>query len=177
MGDKKIYNLQITADFLTSVGGGYAAQLARIYNRKGKPITDEEIGRKLPLKITEIRTILNKLHYYGIACYQKTRNPKTGWYSYAWEISAKRVATLILERQEEELEKLRGRVEYEKNYAFFSCKNSCNNVPFEIAAEYEFRCPACGAVMDAVNNKTRLRELKKRAGVLEGEIAELKKII
>jgi len=177
MRDNKIYGLEITHAFLGEIGGKSVLPLIRVYNKKGKPITDEEIGKKLPLKITEIRTILNRLHYHGIARYQKTRNPKTGWYSYSWDINTKRVAEIILERRVKDLEKFREKVEYERNYAFFSCKKECNNVPFEIAAEYEFKCPECGTMMNAVNNKTRVRELKKRINIMEGEVSELKKAI
>lgn len=177
MGDKKIYRLEITQHFLDSVGGKYVLPLVEIYQRKGRPITDEEIGKRLPLKITEIRTILNRLHYHGIACYQKTRNPKTGWYSYAWEINDKRVAELILERQKEEMESEKQKIEYEKNYVFFGCRNGCSNVPFEIAAEYEFRCPECGAPMEAVNNEKRLKDMKKKMKNIEVEVAELRKAL
>src|SRR3989344_1215572 len=103
---KKIYEIQMAQEFLKSVGGEYALELVKICDNKKRPVTDEEIGKKLPLKVTEIRTVLNRLHYRGIACYQKTKNPKTGWYSYTWEVKSNRIAELILEGRAEEITKL-----------------------------------------------------------------------
>jgi len=177
MGKSNIVNFLITQEFLETVGGKYAIELVQIVDKKKKAVTDEEIGKKLPLKITEIRTILNRLHYRGIACYQKTRNNKTGWYSYTWEIRPKRIAELILEQESEKIAKLESQANFESTYSFFSCKKGCNIFPFEIAAEYKFKCPECGVGMDAVDNKKRLGDLKKRIEIMKIEVSQLGKIV
>ena len=177
MAGRQLSEFVVTQQFLKCVAGDHAATLMKICERKRKPVTDEEIEKKLKLKITEIRTILNKLHYQGIACYQKSRNPKTGWYSYSWEIKPRRVAELILEQQTEEIGRIEAKIEYEQNYAFFSCNNGCSSVPFEIAAEYEFKCPECGKTMDAVNNEKRLRTMKKELLLMKKEIEEIGKMV
>src|SRR3989344_3900560 len=110
---KKIHEFVLVQDFLASIAGQEAMELVKICANKRKLVTDEEIGKQLPLKITEIRTILNRLHYRGIACYQKTKNPKTGWYSYTWEIKISRIAELILEGRAEEVTKLGNELEFE----------------------------------------------------------------
>ncbi len=177
MAKKNIVNFILAREFLNSVGGGHATALVKICEKKKKQMTDEEIGKKLPLKITEIRTILNRLHYRGIACYKKTRNVKTGWYSYTWEVKTSRIAELILEEQTEERQKLENRINYEKNYVFFICKNNCSSLPFEIAAEYQFKCPECGGDMNSIDNKKRIRELKNTIKTMKREAVELKKMI
>ena len=126
----KIYGLMLVQDFLKSTGGDYAVELVRICVEKKRPVRDEEIGKKLPLKITEIRTILNRLHYRGIACYQKTKNNKTGWYSYTWEIKAPRIAELILEQQAENITKLEKQVELAGTYEFYSAGKGLSEYPF-----------------------------------------------
>ncbi|MBS3062692.1 MAG: hypothetical protein J4203_02375 [Candidatus Diapherotrites archaeon] len=160
---------------MKKVGGDYAPELVKICENRGKPITDEEIGKKLPLKITEIRTILNRLHFRGIAAYQKTRNTNTGWYSYTWEISAGRVAELILDEQAQEITKLEKRSEFEEGHAIFNCKRKCSDFPFEVAAEYQFRCPECGETMNPADAKKRTKNLKQHVGALKDEVALLKK--
>ncbi|MFH1256365.1 MAG: hypothetical protein V1494_03660 [Candidatus Diapherotrites archaeon] len=175
MAKKDISGYLIVREFLKSAGGDHAQKLVKICESKKKPVTDEEIGKKLPLKITEIRTVLNRLHFRGIACYNKTRNKKTGWYSYTWEIRPKRIAELILEQQTEEIQKLEKKIEFEKNYDFFACKKNCAYHPFEIAAEYQFKCPNCGQKMDSVNNEKRLKELEKQIKTIKGEVEELQK--
>ena len=146
--EAKIFEFVVVQDFLSKVGGEYALTIAKICDKKAKskkPVVDEVIGKQLrELKITEIRAVLNRLHYRGIAHYQKTRDQKSGWYSYSWGINKKRILELILDEQGEEISKIEKKIEYEKNYAFFSCGKGCENLPFEIAAEYHFKCPNCG---------------------------------
>ncbi len=174
MGLKKIFGFTLTQQFLTKVGGEHAPELVKICANRGKPITDEEIGKKLPLKITEIRTVLNRLHFRGIATYQKTRNTKTGWYSYTWEINDARIAELILEEQVQEIARLEKQTEFEQNYEIFNCKKKCNSFPFEVAAEYHFRCPECSEPLNPGDSKKRGTALKKTIETLKKEAGVLK---
>jgi len=178
MSRKSLLALPITKEFITKVGGDYAYNLIKICEKKGNKITDEEIGKRLKnLKITEIRTMLNRLHYRGIAQYQKTRNNKTGWYSYTWDIKTHRIAELILEEQAQEISRLERTLEFEKNYVFFGCKLFCEAVPFEIAAEYNFLCPRCGKKMSTVDNKKRLKNIKKQIETINIELKTVGKNI
>ncbi|HLC80080.1 MAG TPA: hypothetical protein VJG83_06740 [archaeon] len=174
---KKIYEFLLVNDFLKSVAGDYAVELVKICANKKKPATDEEIGKKLPLKVTEIRTILNRLHYRGIACYQKTKNNKTGWYSYTWEIKNSRIAEILLEQQAEQIEKLEHSMEFEGSHEFYSGGKGCQEYPFEIAAEYNFKDPESGKALALVDNKKRLKELTKKMDTLKMEVEELRKIL
>ena len=106
MPSKSITDLVLVKDLLDTIGGEEVIQLVKICEKKRKKVTDEEISKKMKKKVTEIRAILNKLHYRGIACYQKSRNQKTGWYNYTWEIKKDRIAEIISEQQVENLEKL-----------------------------------------------------------------------
>jgi len=173
---KKIHEFVLVQDFLASIAGQEAMELVKICANKRKLVTDEEIGKQLPLKITEIRTILNRLHYRGIACYQKTKNPKTGWYSYTWEVKNPRIVELILERQAEEITKLEKDMAFEGTHAFFSAGKGMQEYPFEIAAEYDFKCPETGKPLKAMDNKRRVKELKKRITTMKTEIDALQKI-
>ncbi len=173
---KKIYEYSIVQDFLKSIAGDYSIELVRICSEKKRPVADEEIGKKLPLKVTEIRTILNRLHYRGIACYQKTKNNKTGWYSYTWEIKNSRIAEILLERQAEEITKLEKTMEFEGSHDFFSSGKGMAEYPFEIAAEYNFKDPENGKALEAVDNKRRVKNLVKKIELLKIEAEGLRKI-
>ncbi len=174
---KKIYELQIAKEFLKAAGGQYAIDLVKICEAKRRPVTDEELGKKMPLKVTEIRTILNRLHYRGIACYQKTKNPKTGWYSYTWEIKNSRIAEILIETHAEDIDKLRKEIEFEGTHEFFSAGKDLPGYPFEIAAEYNFKDPETGKSLVAVDNKKRVRGLSKKIETLTTEMDELKKMV
>ena len=173
---KYFARVPIVQDFLRNVGGEPAVGVASICERKGKRVTDEELAKKMRLKVTEIRTVLNRLHYRGIACYRKTKNKKSGWYNYTWEIKKRRVIELVLEEQKESIEKLEAKQDFGKNYSFFNCKNSCDLVPFEIAAEYQFKCPECGETMNAFDYTKTLQDINCQIEKLRKEVVKLKQL-
>jgi len=168
--------LPLVQDFLKSVGGDAAVGVADHYEKKGRQVTDEELAKKMKLKVTEIRTVLNRLHYRGIACYKKTKNKKNGWYNYTWEIKKKRIVELIMEEQRESIEKLEQKQVFGKNYDFFSCKKSCSVIPFEIAAEYQFRCPECGETMNSFDYNKRLKDIKGQIEIMKKDVGQLQKM-
>ena len=127
-------------------------------------------------KVTEIRAILNKLHYRGIACYQKSRNQKTGWYNYTWELNKTRLSELIIEKQQEILEKLNKKKTLEGDYNFFDCNNCNERLPFEVATEYNFACPSCGGMMNSGNNPQKQKDIDKKIKQIEIEMDLLSKI-
>tara|TARA_Y100000310_G_scaffold313654_1_gene362243 strand:- start:576 stop:1121 length:546 start_codon:yes stop_codon:yes gene_type:complete len=174
---KKLINIPIAQEFIKRVAGQDAVRVIKIYEKKGKYVTDEELAKKMKLKVTEIRTILNRLHYRGIACYQKSKNTKTGWYSYTWIIKSKRIADLLLEEMQENLEKMENKQTLHSNYGLFSCNTNCGMVPFEVAAEYDFRCPDCGNSMDILDNNKVLKDTEAQLKELRYITANIKKAI
>jgi len=177
MPSKSITDLVLVKELLDTVGGIEAVQLVKICEKKRKMVTDEEISKKMKKKVTEIRAILNKLHYRGIACYDKARNQKTGWYNYTWEIKKDRIAELINEQQEENLDKLRQKMNLEADYSFFDCDKCNHREVFEIAAEYNFLCPTCGGSMTSANDPNRQKELNVKIKRIEKEIEMLGKMV
>lgn len=166
----------LVKEFLGSVGGEGAVELVRACQKK-KGVSDEYLAKKLGLKVTGVRTILNRLHYRGIVEYQKDKNMKTGWYSYTWEVKPKRIAELIMGQQEEELEKIAKKLEFEKNYDFFSCTRGCESLAFELAAEYQFKCPECGQTMIKTDNKKRLRKMQEKMDLIKKELLSMQKVL
>lgn len=165
----------LVKDFLKNIAGEDSIMLVKHCLNKKKNISDEYLAKKMKLKVTEIRAILNRLHYRGIVYYKKSKNQKTGWYSYIWDIKLERIAELVLEEETEKIEKLEKTKEFEKNYVFFGCRKQHDLLPFEIAAEYEFKCPACGNAMDAIDNEKHQKDVQNRIDELKKEIIWLEK--
>ncbi|MDD3083516.1 MAG: hypothetical protein PHP82_00655 [Candidatus ainarchaeum sp.] len=176
MPQKSITDLVIVRNFLEVIGGKETIDLIKICERKRKAFTDEEISKKMEKKVTEVRAILNKLHFRGIATYQKSRNQKTGWYNYTWEINKPRIANLIIEKQKEYLNKLDEKKNLEEDYNFFDCKDCNERLPFEIAAEYNFICPSCGGKMNTISDPQTQKEIQKKINKIENELVILTEI-
>lgn len=175
MPQKSIVDLELVRDLLDVIGGEEVINLVKICEKKKKKVTDEEISKKMKKKVTEVRAMLNRLHFRGIACYQKTRNQKTGWYNYTWEIKKDRITEIICEQQKENLEKLTQKMNLETDYSFFDCEKCNHREVFEIAAEYNFICPTCGGSMTSANDPNRQKEIKIKIKKIEKEIEILKK--
>jgi transcription initiation factor TFIIE subunit alpha len=176
MPSKSITDLVLVKDLLDTIGGEEVIQLVKICEKKRKKVTDEEISKKMKKKVTEIRAILNKLHYRGIACYQKSRNQKTGWYNYTWEIKKDRIAEIISEQQVENLEKLEQKKNLEADYSFFDCGKCNHREVFEIAAEYNFLCPDCGGSMTSANDPSMQKEIETKIKKIGKELEFLNKV-
>jgi len=126
-----------------------------------KGITDEGIAKKTKLKIPTIRSQLNQLHYRGLIRYHRQKNADTNWYTYTWFTNRDKVNEVITREWSGYMSKLESQLDYESNYIFYKCENGCSKLPFELASEYDFKCPDCGTELRNVNNKTKVRELVK----------------
>lgn len=135
-----------------------------------KGCTDEQIMKKTKLKLSNIRSLLNRLHYMGVINYSREKDENTHWYTYTWFLKEDRVMELLKERWGERIEELGKKLEYETSYVFFVCDKGCEKLPFELAAEYEFKCPECGGELKSVDNRGTITLIK-------GELDEIKALL
>ena len=133
-------------------------------------ITDEGIAKKTGLKLSTIRSQLNQLHYRGLIRYHREKNQETNWYTYTWFTNADKVNEVIAGEWGNYMAKLENQLDYESNYIFYNCGNGCDKLPFELASEYDFKCPECGNELKNINNKAKVKELVK-------EIKEVKSLV
>lgn len=148
----------LVKEFLQSKAGPNAYSIAKVLD-EGK--TDKEISEKMDLDVNKVRTILNRLHYLGVVRYDKEKAKRSNWYTYTWFLREDRVNELLEKTYGEELEELEKDLELKETHIFFRCEEGCEELPFELAYEYNFKCPKCGEEMNrAEEGKTS--EIKKR---------------
>lgn len=134
-------------------------------------MTDEQISKKIKQDVNTTRAVLNKLHYLGVINYNKKKAEDSNWYTYTWFLKKGRVGELFENRYKDELGDLEKKLSFEKTYQFFKCRNNgCSRLPFELACEYNFKCPECGALMDAADNSDELKKLRQK-------IVQIKKML
>lgn len=176
MVKKSVFGYDFVHDFLTNNGGQLAMPLiTKYYLSTG--FSDEEVAKKLKLKVTEVRTALNRLHYKGIVEYARKKNKNTGWYSYTWKINNKKILEYLIKDKEEEIVKLNKEIEKMQDYCFFSCKKGCSEAIFEIASQYNFICPDCGKEMSSLDSNIGIKKTNKKINEIETIIKEFKKMI
>ena len=161
---------ELVRDFIESNYGKESYLVLLALDRSGK--TDEQISKKINLKVNEIRSCLNKLNYAGIIYYTKEKSPTSNWYTYTWFVKKERIGELIKERYKEDLEDLKKKLNYENTYTFFKCVKGCTKLPFELAFEYDFKCPECGSEMKSYNNVRDKKKLKDKINQIEKFLKE-----
>jgi len=148
----------LVTEFLNKQAGDAASKVVKILK---KEMTDEQISKKLKMDINETRSVLNKLHYLGIIDYNKEKEKDSNWYTFTWFLRKERIEELLIEKYKEEQQELEKKLAFEQAYAFFKCTNNgCKKLPFELACEYNFKCPECGGLMEAFDDKEEKKKLK-----------------
>jgi len=147
--------------------------------KEEEEVTDEELARKIGIKLNAVRKILYKLYELRLASYRRIRDKNTGWFIYFWKLNKNGIYHLVKKRKELVLKKLEERLEYEKNNMFYYCENDGAALTFEEAMEHSFKCPKCGNALQFRDNseiinvlQAKIEELKRDIALLSGSIHE-----
>ncbi len=123
--------------------------------------SDEELAKKLKIKISDVRASLNRLHNSGLVAYLRDKNSETGWYSYAWVLNEGRITKWVKERHES-----REALRPQGGVDFYFCKDCGleSTVRFEAAVEQLFKCASCSSSLDYLDEEKFERFRKIREG-------------
>jgi transcription initiation factor TFIIE subunit alpha len=85
----------------------------------------------------------------------------------------KRVGSFSIgSRKKRALDKLKTRLDYERNHTFFICKTDSDiRVTFEDAMETSFKCTKCGNQLESSENAEMVTVLESKIGRLEAELS------
>lgn len=140
---------------LIEIGGENA--LAIVRNFYGN-CSDEELAKKLKIKISDVRATLNKLHNEGLVNYIREKDSETGWYSYSWSLNHGRMEKWANSQSMNINPHNSEGIDY---YFCPSCgASSVTN--FESAADIEFRCESCNRMLEFLDEKKMLQLYERR---------------
>ncbi|RLI88354.1 MAG: hypothetical protein DRO76_00595 [Candidatus Altiarchaeales archaeon] len=139
-----------------------------VMEKLSEPKHDEDIAAELNLKATIVRTLLNELHAKNLVEYERTKNKKTGWYTYLWKKREDKIDEFIQSYLTHKLDILNKQLQVEKQGITFAC--SCNRVSLEEAIETNFICPRCNETFIEFDNEKIIRKL-------ESEIRKINKLL
>jgi transcription factor E len=138
---------------LIDLAGENSLEIVRTF--KGHP-SDDDIAKKLKIKISDVRATLNKLHSTGLVSYFRDKDNETGWYSYSWNLNRARIKAWVLGSIES---KHKEYLESGDHYFCLECGMD-SITPFESASESSFKCMKCNNELDFLD-KERLEQLIK----------------
>lgn len=108
---------------------------------------DDELAKKIGIKPSEVRVVLNRLHTRGIFSYTRVRDKDSGWYSYIWRLHEERLKDVGCEQA--------GAGE-ECRISEGYCCPACNDervLDLKEALEIYFKCERCGRTLEFFNLK------------------------
>ena len=136
----------------------------KVIERLNKPKYDEDIASELDVKATIIRTLLNELHQNGLVEYERSKNKRTGWYTYLWNRRDDKINEYVKNYLNGKITELNSKLNDETQNIIFKC--SCNRVPYEVAMEAGFKCNDC--------NNTYVEH--DNAEVVDGIVSEITRL-
>ncbi len=131
---------------LIGIGGENALAIVRNFS---ETLNDEELAKRLKIRISDVRATLNRLHNEGLVNYSRERDNESGWYSYTWSLNKERIREWINERSKNH------RIHIDSKGDHYFCP-SCGIetiMPFEKAVEDEFRCSKCERSLEFIDEE------------------------
>ncbi|MBU0762724.1 MAG: hypothetical protein KKD39_06830, partial [Candidatus Altiarchaeota archaeon] len=123
-----------------------------VLEKLSEPRYDEDVAEELGMKATIVRTLLNDLHDNRLVEYQRTKNKKTGWYTYMWIRREDKLTEYVQNYIKTQLTELNSQLSDENGNVTFQC--DCMHVPYETALEADFACVKCkGQFVECDNNE------------------------
>lgn len=148
---------------LIDVGGENTLHIVRNFSQT---FSDEELAKKLKLKISDVRATLNKLHNEGIVNYYRKRDGESGWYSYSWSLNMERMKNWIEMHVEKKKLNLNSNGD---NYYCPRCGAESIS-SFESAVEQNFKCRFCSRPLEFIDEERASELLNKEENKIVSKI-------
>lgn len=144
----EILSKPIIRHMLVDLGGENAIAIVRNFSTGA---SDEDIAKKLKLKISDVRAALNRLHSQGIVAYNRRKDSDTGWYSYSWYLNKGKMEKWAINQ----LSKFEGQCEEGTDY--YVCPSCGGSAIFEFdeALDKNFRCEICNNALEFVDERKK----------------------
>jgi len=131
---------------LIALGGENALEVIRSYPNG---VSDEELSKKLKIKISDVRSTLNRMHGEGFVRYTRRKDSETGWYSYSWSINKKAIIEWVAK-----INDVKKKLYEDKTEKYYCKKCGLESlVGFTKAFDNEFKCQICNGKMDLLEKE------------------------
>ena len=139
LGDARI------RQFLIDAGGEHTLEIVKAFS---KELSDDDLAKKLKIKISDVRATLNKLHNIGVVQYNRYKDSETGWFSYFWSLNMEKTKGWV----DEQMLKDSAPSDISSSEYYYCPKCGTESIyEFAAASDYSFRCPLCNRALEFVD--------------------------
>ncbi len=173
---KSIVDFADVKNMVQEIAGLQGFKIVELLVKK-KKIDEFKISSSLKLEVNFVRSLLYKLYSKKIVSYSKERDLKKGWWIYSWEMHQEKIKDLLILERTKELDKL-GKTKHEKEgEQMYVCVLFAVAVNFSVAADPEFKCFSCGALLKNFDNTHVMNEIDDKIRRINTEIEEIKLLV
>ncbi len=159
-------SFKLVEEVVTEVAGSEVLPLAKAL--KGREnVSEYKLAGELKKEINYIRNLLYKLHDVNLVSFIRRKDKQKGWYIYYWTFETNQVKYLLKRIKDGKVERLKERLDREKGNQFYKCVNSCVRLNFDQSADYDYKCPECGELLNIEDNSERIKEIQEKIQELE----------
>jgi len=169
VGGEKVQEDPVFKEILIRIAGEHGYEVASAL--VGNEMTDEELAKRTGIRVNLVRKILYDLYDNRVVGYRRIRDENSGWYIYYWRIEPERALEFFDNNKRLLLQKLQERLEQERNPMFFICASGCSKLPFDLAAENDFKCPKCEGELKPFDNSDIVTALERQIESLKEHLA------
>ncbi len=118
----------------------------------GKETEDEKIANVLKLKVSDVRSVLNRLNEIGIAFYDRTKNEDTGWYYYNWSVDMNKFRGWVNSTLRNQDARIKYAYLIEDEHYYCPQCGIGTSFAFHDAADLVFKCPSCTNTLELIES-------------------------
>jgi transcription initiation factor TFIIE subunit alpha len=160
---------KLIEDVVAEVAGEDVVPLVKLLKNK-KNISEFKLADSAKQEINSVRNMLYRLYNVNLVSFIRKKDKKKGWYIYYWTFESKKVKYLLRKLKERQLQKLKTRLEREKQSQFYICPNKCARLDFDQSMNFEFKCPECGEIIQQEDNTQKIKKIEEDIKALEKEL-------
>ena len=169
----KITNKVLNAVIEEIAGEDVVPLVNKLKNKKN--ISEFKLAESIGKEINVTRNMLYRLYNANLVSFTRKKDKKKGWYIYYWTFDMKKIKFLVFKLKKRKLERLKERLEREKNEQFFLCPNKCIRLDFEQSMNFEFKCPECGVLIEQEDNTQKIKDIESEIKEIENELKDFLK--
>ncbi len=136
-------------EILINTAGENTIAVLRELTKTGE---DEKIAEKLNVRVSDVRSVLNKLHSEGLVFYERTRDENSGWYYYNWIVNLEKMEKWIEEKLNFNKKRYYELISGGEKYFCPNCGVE-TLYSFEDAMDLGFKCPSCNNSLDLLDEE------------------------
>lgn len=164
-------NSKVIEEVVAQVAGSDVVPLVKILKNK-KNVSEFKLADDMKQEVNATRNMLYRLYNSNLVSFIRKKDKKKGWYIYYWTFDANHINYLVKVLGKKRLEQIKERLKREEEGQFYMCPNKCMRLDFDQAANFQFKCPECGQLVNHEDNSALKESLRKEVAEIEQELAE-----